>query len=434
MLHINNAKTAKKSARALEKFLAKSGIELGHGKALDAIAVLSGFKDWNSMARATSPEALNEQLADFELSHIEHNEGNDYGAECAAVVHTGFELRYGAEGDLVDYVRVCDPLGREVAYWVSDEWQEDPQLVMGAILGALMRGQPQLRGKPTTPSSQETATPEFSGQHHPTQKDTLDLGIIYGTRALAPKAAATSSVSIQNVPFEAVSNVLINGVPFSLRYYSSEVLGMLAEPAGDYDTEDDCHHNVLELGRLEDGLEWEDSVTLAKLRSLTWCEAHRCFKSPDGDEYVFFTEQRFSPTIALAQPVMSPPTETDAESNIDLPKLYSAEVYVKEHEHAFYLGAWLGIAPNRETARGMALAELWDARLDGTGCHAVVDVEEEDENNHAPFDVVVNGGAPVNVEFLTEGVALAKRLHSAAGTHRVSLRNGEGTEVLKLTK
>ena len=113
MLQINNAKTAKKSARALEKFLAKSGVDLGHGKALDAIAVLSGFKDWNSMARATNPEAMDAQLDDFELSHIEGNHDVDYGLEHATVTHTGFELRYSAEGDVVDYVRVCDPLGRD---------------------------------------------------------------------------------------------------------------------------------------------------------------------------------------------------------------------------------------------------------------------------------------------------------------------------------
>lgn len=34
------------------------------------------------------------------------------------------------------YVRVCGPNGEEIAYWVHDEWAEDPQLVMGAILGA----------------------------------------------------------------------------------------------------------------------------------------------------------------------------------------------------------------------------------------------------------------------------------------------------------
>lgn len=34
------------------------------------------------------------------------------------------------------YVRVCDPQGDEVAYWVADEWEESPEEVMGAILGA----------------------------------------------------------------------------------------------------------------------------------------------------------------------------------------------------------------------------------------------------------------------------------------------------------
>lgn len=34
------------------------------------------------------------------------------------------------------YVRICGPDGREFAYWSYTEWAEDPQLVMGAILGS----------------------------------------------------------------------------------------------------------------------------------------------------------------------------------------------------------------------------------------------------------------------------------------------------------
>lgn len=34
------------------------------------------------------------------------------------------------------YVRICDEHGNEVAYWDHAEWAEDPQLVMGAILGS----------------------------------------------------------------------------------------------------------------------------------------------------------------------------------------------------------------------------------------------------------------------------------------------------------
>lgn len=37
----------------------------------------------------------------------------------------------------VSFVRVRDPQGNEIGYWVSDEWKEAPEEVMGAILGAL---------------------------------------------------------------------------------------------------------------------------------------------------------------------------------------------------------------------------------------------------------------------------------------------------------
>jgi hypothetical protein len=34
------------------------------------------------------------------------------------------------------YVRVCGPDGTEFAYWAYEEWEADPQLVMGAFLAA----------------------------------------------------------------------------------------------------------------------------------------------------------------------------------------------------------------------------------------------------------------------------------------------------------
>lgn len=37
------------------------------------------------------------------------------------------------------YVRVLKPDGTE-SYWIADEWNEEPELVMGAILGALCEG------------------------------------------------------------------------------------------------------------------------------------------------------------------------------------------------------------------------------------------------------------------------------------------------------
>lgn len=40
------------------------------------------------------------------------------------------------------YVTVLDDEAQEIAHWVYDEWQDDPQLVMGAILGAAHSGAP----------------------------------------------------------------------------------------------------------------------------------------------------------------------------------------------------------------------------------------------------------------------------------------------------
>lgn len=49
-------------------------------------------------------------------------------------------MQLRAEGESPDgtsYVRVCDPEGREVAYWNYEEWRDEPEFVMGAIVGAL---------------------------------------------------------------------------------------------------------------------------------------------------------------------------------------------------------------------------------------------------------------------------------------------------------
>jgi len=47
----------------------------------------------------------------------------------------GCTLCSGSENRIAgDYVRLCDPDGEEIAYWDHLEWQEDPILVMGAII------------------------------------------------------------------------------------------------------------------------------------------------------------------------------------------------------------------------------------------------------------------------------------------------------------
>lgn len=47
-----------------------------------------------------------------------------------------------------EYVRVCDPNGEEAVYWDSAEWEEDPVLVMGAIINSAYG----LRVEPAAPA------------------------------------------------------------------------------------------------------------------------------------------------------------------------------------------------------------------------------------------------------------------------------------------
>lgn len=83
-------------------------------------------------------EALKAQygLSDHEVDHALASLGNEYGDECVTQnVGSVRQIRTPAYPSECDYVRVVvDDL--EIAYWVSDEWADDPETVMGAIFGA----------------------------------------------------------------------------------------------------------------------------------------------------------------------------------------------------------------------------------------------------------------------------------------------------------
>lgn len=46
-----------------------------------------------------------------------------------------------------EYVRLCNPDGNEQMYWHYDEWQNDPILVMGAIINMASGLRIELRDK-----------------------------------------------------------------------------------------------------------------------------------------------------------------------------------------------------------------------------------------------------------------------------------------------
>jgi len=78
-----------------------------------------------------------------------------YGPEAVIQTVHGTQLRCPPYPQPVDYIRVCDEYGEEIAYWNVDEWRAAPESgahydphdgdqesmeVIGAIVGALLGG------------------------------------------------------------------------------------------------------------------------------------------------------------------------------------------------------------------------------------------------------------------------------------------------------
>lgn len=76
------------------------------------------------------------RLSDIEVQHALQSLDNQYGQETILKIHnSNRQIHCPVHPEECNYVRIVVS-GLEVAYWVVDEWAEDPASVMGAILGA----------------------------------------------------------------------------------------------------------------------------------------------------------------------------------------------------------------------------------------------------------------------------------------------------------
>ena len=67
----------------------------------------------------------------------------DYGEEVRIPTVDGESLcfeSYSNNTEGCSYIRFIDSDGHELAYWNCDEWAEDPQIVMGSIMGCIRSG------------------------------------------------------------------------------------------------------------------------------------------------------------------------------------------------------------------------------------------------------------------------------------------------------
>ena len=261
MFYINSSTGAKRSARALQKSLKESGSSVAHGQVLDALARMTGFEDWNGLSASYSVEAVTAQLSESEHKHLKaaNSPENVYDSEMSLLTHSGFALHAPAYPNEVDYVRVLDPLGREIAYWVADEWQEAPQEVMGAILGALQRGV---------------------------------MPTLQNVRELEP------GFSVRDVPYSRLSGGIIGGDAYNDAHWIEEDIHLVLDenlPAGT-----DLDVPVVTFFGSNTGLVEHRDVTAKELLALRWDRRQACFLDNNGYPWKFFVNQDVSQMRAHA--------------------------------------------------------------------------------------------------------------------------------------
>lgn len=258
-------------ARSLTKALRQKFPELKLADALEAVAASQGYADWNAFSKKETTASIDALLKPFELAHAhdaadadqraEDSDCGGYGAESILRGHNGFQLRTPAYPSECDYVRVCDPLGREIAYWSSAEWQQAPEEVMGAVMGALVRGQC------------------WSDKKKPSKK--------------APHIA--------QVNFDKVGEIIFGDVCYTLawRIFTQENLSSHLSAALDNLDETTLSAPALQLATTVDGFEEMRAVTVEELRELRWDLEQRCFVTPSGEAFKVFYALDFAETLPV---------------------------------------------------------------------------------------------------------------------------------------
>lgn len=272
MFYLSN-EAAKRLSRSMVKGLRKKHPEIALSAVQEALAQAKGYADWNAFSASFSEESVNALLDEFEREHAhdsgmadirsEETGGKGYGPETSLRVHTGFILRapsYAQCPDGADYLRVCDPLGREVAYWSHEEWRAEPMLVLGAIVGALSRGE-----------SFDNEPPN-EAQAHPTirdvpfaELDAIQLETQNGSRHLY----------VDYVEDDALAHVKLE------RYLTREELEEFGEAT------------AVSASAWEDGQADEEQLSVNFLRSLRWCPEEKLFVHDNGDKVRFILAKVF---------------------------------------------------------------------------------------------------------------------------------------------
>lgn len=129
----NRRQTVASAVRSLLAKHGSAGRELAAARArFDAECTWRGFR----IAGRAYKEQVRFWRAVMQAMPRAHGTATD-AEEVVVELADGWTLRSSSEEFTAgDYVRLCKPDGTEYCYWHYDEWQDDPRLVMGAIVNA----------------------------------------------------------------------------------------------------------------------------------------------------------------------------------------------------------------------------------------------------------------------------------------------------------
>lgn len=410
MFAINDAAKAKKSARALEKFLKKHGHGLGHGQALNAVAAMAGFEDWNGMQAQLkdAPAAVavipNIWDVDFSKVNIVNVYGSDYAIDDLDDFHRVAEWLpdwTSAENPLRDK----NPIALRLASQNEDAYGSVVLRVKDLLAFEWDTTQRCFVSAEQSRMSLYTLAPyEFTAEASKTDPV---------TQASSGKKPVHAEPTILDVDFSRVTGMKKGGEGFWVdSSYYAEALDWLNDwnnPAN----ENDPDVPVLELTYIDDhGFAAHTQILANELLALKWSPSLGAFVNPEGVEYAFTAEQSIIPgtlprclpvkVTAVSEAKASLPNRDTleqkiAEAQVSPPKRYTVEVYSidsgeescsgREHE-----GCWDGTAYNEREAEAKAIAQIWDETLEQSGAEPSCDVTELADEQDGPFSILVAEG------------------------------------------
>lgn len=289
MFIIDTAAKAKKSARALEKSLAKQGIELAHGHALNVVAALAGFADWNAMHsqfQASAPsEPFRPTIFDVDFNRVER-------------------VRvFNSEYEILD-TEAFDTYKPWLSKWDSLDNPyrgQNPEILMLDTLNDEVYGSETMTVKALLDFKWDASKECFvnSGGGHLTPLSTGPYVFKVAESAekveTAPRAT-TPAFSIFDVDFEQVTGFSKAGTGFWVdsRQYPLALAWLKdwSNPANPYDVDSP----VLGLSYLnDDGFMAHDELSAEELLALTWDLEKGVFVDPNGLDYKFAVQVPVGP-------------------------------------------------------------------------------------------------------------------------------------------